>query len=220
MALRHPDEYPMCDGRLATTGGLDVAQDAFPHHVVEEQVPHSTALHARRVDAAVVPATGPLARWNLNAAVLPPAARAVAREVGLPLPCTNPALGIVVRAVEMVCAVEEAQRLVAAYEPPPEPAVPWVPRAGIGHAVTEAPRGLLYHRYVLDPDGTIAEAVIVPPTSQNQGAIEHDLLALAPSLLDLPHEAAALEAEKAIRHWDPCISCATHFLRLRVEETP
>jgi len=218
MALRHPDEYPICSGRLATTGGLDAPVEAFLDHVEEVQVPWSTALHARRRGRDVVHATGPLARWNLNAAVATPRAREAAAAAHLPVPCTNPALGIVVRAVEMVVALEEAVRLVETWEPPLAPAVGWTPRAGVGHAVTEAPRGLLYHRYVIDDVGRIVEARIVPPTSQNQEAIEADLRQAAAGFVALPQDEAVLAAEKVIRHWDPCISCATHFLRLRVEE--
>ena len=81
----------------------------------------------------------------------------------------------------------------------------------------EAPRGLLFHHYELDERGLIASAKIVPPTSQNQAAIEADMTSFAPSILDLPHEAATHKLEQLIRSYDPCISCATHFLDLTVE---
>ncbi|MDP3595866.1 MAG: nickel-dependent hydrogenase large subunit, partial [Nitrospirota bacterium] len=95
--------------------------------------------------------------------------------------------------------------------------VPVTVRAGIGMACTEAPRGILYHRYRVDGDGLIREAKIVPPTSQNQRRIEEDLRAYLPRLLDLSNEQVALGCEKIIRCYDPCISCATHFLKLDIQ---
>ena len=75
---------------------------------------------------------------------------------------------------------------------------------------------MLYHRYRLDADGTILDAKIVPPTSQNQPSIEDDLKAFAGAWLDLPDEALRIRCEQAVRNYDPCISCATHFLKLEV----
>lgn len=114
-------------------------------------------------------------------------------------------------------AFEEALRIIGDYQKPAKAAVEFSPRAGIGHAVTEAPRGILYHRYETDDAGLLRDAVITPPTSQNQMQMERDLMKLAPSLTNLPDETAALKAEHVIRNYDPCISCATHFLKLKVE---
>ena len=99
------------------------------------------------------------------------------------MPCLNPFKSIVVRAVELVFACEEALRLIEEYEPPAEPRVEVPARAGTGQAVTEAPRGLLYHRYSIDAQGLILTAKIVPPTSQNQKRIEDDLVALRAAAL-------------------------------------
>jgi coenzyme F420-reducing hydrogenase alpha subunit len=123
----------------------------------------------------------------------------------------------VVRALETLHACDEALALIEAWQPPERPAVELVPRAGVGHGCTEAPRGILYHRYRLDDQGVIAEAKIVPPTSQNQKSIEEDLWQLVPRQLDLPKEELALLCEQAVRNYDPCISCATHFLKLELE---
>jgi len=130
--------------------------------------------------------------------------------------CPNPFRSILVRALEVVYACDEALRLIAAYEPPVRPFVPAKPRAAEGHACTEAPRGILYHRYNLDADGTILEASLVPPTAQNQGVIEEDLREVANAALDLEDEALQARCEQSIRNHDPCISCAAHFLKLQV----
>jgi coenzyme F420-reducing hydrogenase alpha subunit len=217
VALVHPDEYPFNEGRITSSRGLDVPAADWDLHFVEEQVPHSNALHARlRARGAYL--CGPLARYALNAARLSPLAREAAREAGLGDVCRNPFRSIVVRAVEVLWACDEALRIIESYEPPPAPAVPVVPRAAVGHAATEAPRGLLYHRYRLDGAGTIVDAKIVPPTSQNQRTIEEELARFVPPRLALDHDALTWQCEQAVRNHDPCISCATHFLTVRVEE--
>jgi coenzyme F420-reducing hydrogenase alpha subunit len=216
VALRHPTDYPMNEGRVASSRGLDIESTDFEAHVAEEHVPHTTALHARLVARGSY-LVGPLARYALNAERLTPLAGAAAREAGLGTACRNPYRSVVVRAVEVVFACEEALRLIERYEPPAAPAVPLALRAGTGHACTEAPRGLLYHRYRLEADGTIADAKIVPPTSQNQRTIEEDLAAVVPRYLGLPDDELRGRCEQVIRNHDPCISCATHFLQLRVE---
>jgi coenzyme F420-reducing hydrogenase alpha subunit len=213
VAISDPGHYPVIGGRVVSTAGLDIAEDEFLDHVVEEHVPHSTALHAALDGGEYV--VGPLARYSLAAGRLAPAAAEAARAAGLGPVERNPFRSIVVRAVEVLHACEEALRIVDAYEEPDAPAVPVEPRAGVGHGCTEAPRGLLYHRYELDGAGTIVDARIVPPTSQNQRAIEHDLWHVVEDNLHLDDEALARLAEQTIRNHDPCISCATHFLDLR-----
>jgi coenzyme F420-reducing hydrogenase alpha subunit len=216
VALRHPDEYPLNEGRVVSDRGLDVAAREFDDHFVEEQVKHSNALHARRRDGGAY-LVGPLARFQLNRDRLPALVRDAAVAAGIGDGCRNPFRSIVVRSLEILLACDEALRLIAAYEPPDEPSARVEPRAGVGHACTEAPRGILYHRYRLDERGDIVEAHIVPPTSQNQKAIEQDLRAFATGHLDLPDDELRRRCEQTIRNYDPCISCATHFLDLRVD---
>jgi sulfhydrogenase subunit alpha len=207
--------YPIEGGRLVTTTGVDVPIEAWPEHFHEEHVAHSTALHGRMTGGGTY-LVGPAARFNLNADRLPPAIAELAEEVGCAEAVTNPFRSIVVRAIETAYAFDEALRLIEAYERPDEPAVVVEPVAGTGHGATEAPRGILYHRYTLDEDGLITDAVIVPPTSQNQPAIEEDLLDFVQAHLDLDDDALQWQCEQAIRNYDPCISCSTHFLDLTV----
>ncbi len=135
----------------------------------------------------------------------------------LAFPNQNPFIGIVARSLEVLLAFDEALHLIAQYEPPAKSAADFQPCAGVGQAITEAPRGILYHRYETDAAGMIRHATIIPPTSQNQLQMEHDLLRIAPKLVNLPDAEAALQAERVIRNYDPCISCATHFLKFKVE---
>ena len=215
VALRHPDEYPMNAGRIVSSAGLDIAAADYETEFIQRQVPYSTALHSvlRRRGAYLV---GPMARYALNRDRLPAEVRALADEAGLGPTCRNPFRSILVRAVEVVYACGEALRLIADYEPPARAFVPAEPRAAVGYACTEAPRGILYHRYRLDAEGTIVDARLVPPTSQNQGVIEEDLRQVATAGLDLDEDALKANCEQSIRNHDPCISCAAHFLTLRV----
>ncbi len=216
VSLSHPEEYPFNEGRIVSNRGLDIDASAYEENFTEQHVQYSNALHSvlRGRDSYMV---GPTARFNLNFEKLPEVAKQVARDCGLQPPCRNPFRSIVVRAVELVFACYEALCVIREYEPPPASRIQAVARASAGQAATEAPRGLLYHRYVLDPDGLIASAKIVPPTSQNQKRIEDDLRHFVGSIATRPVEEITWKCEQAVRNYDPCISCATHFLRLRLE---
>jgi coenzyme F420-reducing hydrogenase alpha subunit len=215
VALRHASEYPFNEGRLVSNKGLDIPIAEYEDHFIEDHVPHSNALHSVHKGHGCY-FVGPLARYALNFDRLPPVAQQLAREAGLGPACRNPFQSIVVRSVELLFACEEALRIIAAYTPPDRPAVDVVPRAGVGHGCSEAPRGILYHRYRLDEAGLILDAKIVPPTSQNQKTIEDDLWHFVPQHLHLTDAELTWRCEQAIRNYDPCISCATHFLKLTV----
>jgi sulfhydrogenase subunit alpha len=216
VSLSNPGEYPIDEGRIASNHGLDIAIASYEDHFEESHVERSNALHSHLREGGAY-LVGPLARYSLNFGRLSPLAREKALEVGLGPTCTNPYRSIVVRAIEVLYACDEALRLINSYEEPDQPAIAVEPRAATGYGASEAPRGLLYHRYRLNADGTIAEARIVPPTSQNQASIEEDLLSFVGSFLDLPDEALRHRCEQTIRNYDPCISCATHFLRLEID---
>lgn len=218
VALRHPCEYPFNEGRLVSSRDIDIDIADFETEFEERHVAHSTALHSvvKRRGAYLV---GPLARYALNFDRLPGSVQELAREAGLDPVCRNPFKSIIVRGLEIVFACEEALRLIAAYEPPDLAAVPIEPRTGTGFGCTEAPRGICWHRYDFQMDGTIERARIVPPTSQNQPSIEADLAAVATSVLDQPDEVIRDRCEQSIRNYDPCISCSAHFLKLSVRRT-
>ena len=216
VALRHPDEYPFNEGRIVSNKGLDIAVRDYDQHFTEEHVAHSNALHSV-LNARGPYFVGPLARYSLNFDQLSPLTQEAAREAGLGPVCRNPFQSIVVRSVEMLYACDEALRVIGKFEMPEKPAVDLEPRVGTGYACTEAPRGILYHRYRLDAHGIILDSKIVPPTSQNQKTIEEDLREFVPPRVALPHAELQRQCEQAIRNYDPCISCATHFLKLTVE---
>ncbi len=215
VALRHTDEYPFNEGRIVSNRDIDIEIADYDSEFEERHVAHSTALHSllKRRGAYLV---GPLARYALNFDRLPNEVRALAAEVGLAAVCKNPFRSIIVRALEIVFACEEALRLIGDYEPPNEASVPIEPRTAVGFGCTEAPRGICWHRYAFEADGTIRTARIVPPTAQNQPSIEADLMAVAAPLVSEPDDIIRSRCEQSIRNYDPCISCSAHFLKLSV----
>jgi coenzyme F420-reducing hydrogenase alpha subunit len=218
VALQHAREYPFNEGRIVSSTGLDIIAQQYEEHFQEEHAPHSNALQSTMRGGGAY-FVGPMARYSLNFDRLSPVAQDAARAAGLLPVCRNPFQSIIVRSVEVLYACDEALRIIAAYEPPERPFVQGEPRASTGYGCTEAPRGLLYHRYQIAADGTILDAKIVPPTSQNQKRIEQDLFELVQQHLHVSDENLTWTCEQAIRNYDPCISCATHFLDMRVERT-
>lgn len=216
LALSHPDEYAILDGRLVSSKGINAAISEYDNYLKEEQAPHSTALHSHLKDGSTV-LLGPLSRFNLNYDRLSPLAKEAARGIGLEGGCNNPFKTILVRMIEVIYAYDEAERIIEAYEMPESPAVEVIPRAGTGYGATEAPRGICYHRYTIDDNGIITDAKIVAPTSVNQARIEKDIWALVQANVSLADDNMKFLCERAIRNYDPCISCSTHFLNLKIE---
>lgn len=215
VSLRHPDEYPLNEGRIVGSRGLDFAATEFEQFVEERHVPHSTALHARIKGEPYF--LGPLARLNNNLDRLPPETKKLADETKIGWPSSNPYDSAVARALETHFALLEARRLMRAYRELPKGHVEVKLQAGVGMAATEAPRGILWHRYEMDDRGFVKSARIVPPTSQNQAQIEADLVATVHESLALGDDDLRQRLEASIRNYDPCISCSTHFLRLTIE---
>lgn len=216
VAMRHPNEYPFNEGHLVSSHGLDIPIREYEQHFTEEHVRHSNALHSVMKGRGPY-FVGPLARYNLNFDRLTPEIQNIAKEAGLESTCFNPFKSIIVRAVETLFAVDEALRIIDQYEKPERPFIHVAPKAGIGCGCSEAPRGICYHRYKIDEHGIILDAKIVPPTSQNQKTIEEDLRQFVPRFIDLSDEKLTWQCEQAVRNYDPCISCATHFLNLKIE---
>jgi len=217
VALRHPDEYPFNEGRLVSNKGLDIDISEYENNFFEEHVQHSNALHSvnKKGEPYFV---GPLARFNLNFDKLSPIAKQISEEVGFVPPVTNPFKSIIARAVETVYACDEAIRIIENMDWSTKPYVDFEMKEGIGYGCTEAPRGILYHRYRVGKNGLIESAKIVPPTSQNQKQIEKDLYEFVSKYISLPKDELQWKLEQAIRNYDPCISCATHFLKLEIIE--
>jgi coenzyme F420-reducing hydrogenase alpha subunit len=217
VGMVHPAEYAIVEGDLASTLGRRFTAAEFEQVSREIHVEHSNALHSVMADTETPYFTGPLARVNLNAHLLTPVAQECMRRAGLVVPQADPFFSMAARVAEAALAMEESVRLIRDYVPP-EPSMAVVtPSAGRATWVTEAPRGSLYHRYDVAEDGTILEAKIVPPTSQNLRHMERDLREFLPGVLDRPDDELTRLCEMVVRNYDPCISCATHFLTLDIE---
>ncbi|MHC1744487.1 MAG: Ni/Fe hydrogenase subunit alpha [Syntrophobacteraceae bacterium] len=213
VALQSDGAYPLYQGQIVSSSGLRLAPDRYEEVFVEDQAPHSHALHSRlKGHSSFV--VGPLARFNLNRSSLMPRAREACEEAGLATPCRNLFQSIVIRCIEIVQACEWALELIGSYEPSQFAACPVRPLAGTGHGCSEAPRGLLYHRYVLDENGILLEAKLVPPTAQNLLAMEEDLANLVTRNVNIEDSKLTWLCEQAVRSYDPCISCATHLLEI------
>ncbi len=213
VSLRHQSEYPINEGKIVSSKGLDIPVREYEFHFEERHVPHSNALHS--VEKGVGPySVGPLARFNLNFDRLSPLAKETAHDLHLVPPVLNPFKSIVVRSIETIYAFDEAIRIIEQYVRPEKPFVDMNIRAGIGFGASEAPRGMLYHRYRVDETGKILDAKIVPPTAQNQPTIEMDLKRFVAAHTDMEREQLTWKCEQVVRNYDPCISCATHFVRL------
>ena len=213
VSLWKSDEYPILEGRIRSNKNIDVPEEDFEKLCIESQVPYSTAL--RYMIGGKTPyVVGPQARVNLNHERLAPEVRDKIKELGISFPIENPYMSIIARMLETAHSVIEAEDIIKEYRVPASPYVKKEPRSGEGAAITEAPRGMLYHKYSIDSKGIVKKANIVPPTSQNQTSIEADLLELAPRLAKMQNDKATWLCEQTIRNYDPCISCSSHFLKL------
>ncbi|MGA2489234.1 MAG: Ni/Fe hydrogenase subunit alpha [Anaerolineales bacterium] len=216
VALHHPNEYAVINGEVWSSKGSQLSVVEYETRYLEQHVKHSNALHSQTKEGGHYQ-VGPLARLNLNHAQLLSTAQMTLQDNSISLPITNPYKSLIARAVELVHFYSEAIQLIQTYDPAGPAQLELKLKAGEGAGASEAPRGLLYHRYRIDDQGRVQFAKIVPPTAQNLPRIEEDLFALAPQIVAMPQEQATLTAEHLVRSYDPCISCATHFLKLKVE---
>lgn len=213
--LNDPARYAIDRGEIASSDGLRIPPSAFEENFVEHQVTYSNALQSRMKDGRSY-MVGPLARYNLNFKQLHPVARSIAEEFGFEPPVKDPFQSIAVRALEVVHSLEEVRAEIEQYSEPARCSVPYKAKQGVCFGVSEAPRGVLYHSYTVDGKGRVEKAKIVPPTAQNQARMEDDIRLLVPKIIGSEAGEARRLSEMAVRNYDPCISCATHFLRLEV----
>lgn len=209
------EDYPILKGDIYLEGER-ISPEDFKDFFVEFEVPYSTAKHGMTKDGKVY-VVGPLSRFNNAFERLSPLARDMALKVGLEPPVRNPYRSLLVRMIEVVHSLERAVHMVREYRRPERVRVEVRPKSSEGYGVSEAPRGILWHYYAFDEEGRILSADIVPPTSQNQRAMELTLWEFVRGQESLTEEWLRDHTEPMIRNFDPCISCATHFLRVNLK---
>lgn len=219
VSMRHPDEYAITEGDIVSNRGLEIGLDEFLDHFAEDHVAHSNALRGRMGKGSAEYGgeayyVGPIARYNNNYSQLSALAKRTAKAAGLGTKVTNPFKSILVRMIETLYACEEALRIAKAYDKPDQSCIDVTAKKSSGVGCTEAPRGICFHAYSMDKNGLITKATIMPPTAQNQRQIERDLWGVVERNLDLDTEALTWRCEQTVRNYDPCISCATHFIKM------
>jgi sulfhydrogenase subunit alpha len=208
IAISNPKSYAINIGRLRSTEGLNIHESEYRDYISEKQVPYSTALHSQlKTKGSFM--VGPLPRVNLNFGQLSSDAKEAAKKSGVKFPNYNPFVSHLARAIELVDSIDESIDIIDRV-PLKEEHWDIGCRAGFGAAITEAPRGSLYHSYVLDNNGIIRKADLVPPTAHNANNVEKDMHEFLGTMLDEPVEEIKLKCEMLVRAYDPCISCSTH----------
>ena len=218
ISISDPVDYALYDGNIKSTDGWEIDDQNYLDKIKEKVVEHSTAKHcwANR-DSYMV---GALARFNNNYEKLTDNAKNYAEELGLKAPCYNTFMNNIAQFVEIVHSVDDSIRLIDKILEKGldenKAMVDIEPGSGRGIGVVEAPRGLLIHDYTYDNKGRIEKANLIIPTNMNYGNIEKDMQALVPIIMDKSEEEIRLACEMLIRAYDPCISCSTHFLDVRL----
>jgi len=215
IALTSDDEYALYDGDIASSLGDTGPIDDYLSWTNEYVVSQSTAKYAKRkMDSYMV---GALARLNINYDKLTPKAKASSVDLGLKPICYNPFMNSIAQFVECIYMFEDSIRLIDnLIANGIKEEIPNVtPKAGHGIGAVDVPRGILFHDYTYDKDGVCTKANCIIPTNQNHANIQKDMEALVPTVLEKPQSEIELLLEMLVRAYDPCISCSTHYLKVR-----
>lgn len=215
IAFYDSEEYPINYGVIRSTEGLELTEDEYRRWVYEVEVSYSTAKHSY-VKGRSSFMVGPLPRVNINYRNLSDEAKDILSSSMFRFPCFNPFASNIARLAEIVTLIDKAVRIIDEKPLEGKPYIEAKPRAGEASAITEAPRGVNFHSYRLNDDGVVTYASLAPPTCQNAANIEADLLAYLKDYLDRSDEEIARRSEMLIRAYDPCISCATHILEVKI----
>lgn len=204
--------YCIACGNVTASNGVTFTNKEYSKYLKENDVSYSTARQAKFFNKDFM--VGALARININQKELSKPVKKKMRALGIKFPQYSPFSNNLAQALEMMHSIEDTIRIIDTLKLRKEPLPKINPKATTGHGLTEAPRGTLYHEYTFNPKGVAKHANIIVPTSQNQIRIEKDVAEFLPSILNLKQKQIELELEKLIRAYDPCISCATHFLKV------
>ncbi|MBN2422580.1 Ni/Fe hydrogenase subunit alpha [Candidatus Woesearchaeota archaeon] len=216
VSLQDNNEYAFYEGRIVSSGGINVEQRDYKT-VFNESVKDTSSAKFVSTTSNMPFFVGSLSRVNINYDKLNDSAKHAVQEAGLIFPNYNPFMNNIAQAIELIHLTDECIKLLENLNLQQEEPVKYEIKAGHGIAALEVPRGTVYHEYEIDDRGFIQKANIIAPTTQNLNNIEKDLWQFIPGILDKEEKEVITEIEKLIRAYDPCLSCAAHFLRLKIE---
>ena len=218
ISISDTSDYALYDGNIKSTDGWEIDDQDYLDKMKEKVVKYSTAKHCW-VNGNVF-MVGALARFNNNYQKLTDNAKKYAEELVLKAPCYNTFMNNIAQFVEIVHSIDDSIRLIDEILEEgldEDKAMAEIkPKAGRGVGVVEAPRGLLIHDYTYNDKGRVEKANLIIPTGMNYANIEKDMHALVPSIIDKSEDEIKLACEMLIRAYDPCISCSTHFLKVKL----
>jgi len=208
-----PQRYGYLQGVIMDSKGNQISEEGFREHLEQVVLPYSQASAYKHEGGSYM--VGALARMNLAKERLNAKTKEVLGETLNIFPSTDIFNNNLAQAIEILNSVDESIEILTTRDFKPEPVIEPTYKEGIGVGVIEAPRGTLYHKVYIGDDGMVKEGEIIVPTGQNQINIEEDIWRLVEELAPtMPQEKIVFEIEKLIRAYDPCMSCAAHFLKV------
>ncbi|NMC36017.1 Ni/Fe hydrogenase subunit alpha [Candidatus Beckwithbacteria bacterium] len=216
MCLRNPNRFDFLEGEIVNTDGRKVPESQFHDFLRSVVIPYSQSEGYVFSDTHEDYLVGSLARVNINLDQLHPRTKADISEYLGFFPSNNIYDNNLAQAVEILHCVDEAIDILKTIQIKDEKPIAFTPKAGIGVGVVEAPRGILYHMVKTDDKGIITDCDVIVPTSQNQINMENDLKKyFNDNIATKSQDELKYETEKIIRAYDPCMSCATNFLKIK-----
>jgi coenzyme F420-reducing hydrogenase alpha subunit len=209
-----PERYGFLNGSILTSDGENILEKYFRKLLEHTVLPYSQASGYKYKGGSYM--VGALARINLAKDRLHNRTKETLIETLKLFPSTNIFHNNLAQAIEILHSIDDAIDILTHYNFKQETIIKNPPSEGVGVGVIEAPRGTLYHKVVIDANGIVKEGEIVVPTGQNQINIEEDIRRLVEELLSkMTKKQIIREIEKLIRAYDPCMSCASHFLEVQ-----
>jgi coenzyme F420-reducing hydrogenase alpha subunit len=214
LCLSKDDDFDFLDGEVVNTSGRRVPEEQFHDFLKSVVIPYSQAEGYVFSDEHEDYLVGSLARINTNKDKLNEFTKKDIAEALDMFPSNNIHHNDLAQAIEILHCVDDAIDILKTIEIIDEKPIRKEPVAGRGVGVVEAPRGILYHMAQTDEKGMIIDYDVIVPTAQNQINIENDLKKYFNENLHKSREELKYDAEKIIRAYDPCMSCATNFLTI------
>jgi coenzyme F420-reducing hydrogenase alpha subunit len=205
-------DYAFLGGDVQDSKGFCVLRDRYMDYLNKVVVPYSEAVGYKFRGREFM--VGALARMNLNKDSLNASTK---RDVSGPLaafPSKNIFHNNLAQAIEILHCIDNSIGILESRDFAEESNEPVIIREGQGIGILEAPRGMLYYMLSVDASGKISKGNIIVPTQQNQVGMEKSIAQLVEGNADMGKKRIEFEIEKLIRAYDPCMSCASHFLRI------